>query len=389
MIIHTVKSGDTIFNIARKYGVPPQKIIENNELHNPDRLTVGEKLLIFTPTRSYSARANDTLSDISDRFGVPIGELKRKNPYLNGKEALYPGQILTVKTPEPTYGIGIANGYCYRGATEERLDLALPYLSYLTVGGARIKSGTAETVFKADNIVSQARECGVMPLLRVYDQERDFDERKRESILSAALSGNYGGVTIAAWMGMKEAKAACEEHLARLHEMAKERGLKLFLEVDGNNDYSHGETADAYVLYYDKCHMKSIPSFDEGERRTLEGYSDRQKPEKAFIDISSVAYSGSEALSKAEAIRLAQGAGKEIDFDKALLVSSYEYYKYQKGIRETIRVAFETAENIKAKLDLIRELGFMGIAFDIMQIPCEYLLMFDELYKIPERHPEM
>ena len=77
------------------------------------------------------------------------------------------------------------------------------------------------------------------------------------------------------------------------------------------------------------------------------------------------------------------------DFDKALLVSSYEYYKYQKGIRETIRVAFETAENIKAKLDLIRELGFMGIAFDIMQIPCEYLLMFDELYKIPERHPEM
>ena len=41
MIIHTVKSGDTIFNIARKYGVPPQKIIENNELYNPDILTVG------------------------------------------------------------------------------------------------------------------------------------------------------------------------------------------------------------------------------------------------------------------------------------------------------------------------------------------------------------
>ena len=47
MIIHTVKTGDTVFNIARKYGVAPHKIIENNELLNPDRLTVGEKLLIF------------------------------------------------------------------------------------------------------------------------------------------------------------------------------------------------------------------------------------------------------------------------------------------------------------------------------------------------------
>ena len=140
MIVHTVKPGDTVFNIARKHGASPQKIIENNGILNPDRLAPGEKLVIFTPTRTYTVRGSDKLCDISKRFLVTESELKRKNPFLNGRETLYPGQILTVKKAEPTHGIGIANGYYYSGATREKLELALPYLSYLTVGCGRIKN---------------------------------------------------------------------------------------------------------------------------------------------------------------------------------------------------------------------------------------------------------
>ena len=47
------------------------------------------------------------------------------------------------------------------------------------------------------------------------------------------------------------------------------------------------------------------------------------------------------------------------------------------------RVAFESLENIKAKLDLIYELGLMGISFDIMRVPTEYLMTFHSLFALP------
>ena len=56
MQIHRVKEGESIYSIAREYGVHPSKIIENNGIRNPSRLTVGRELLILIPTRTYTAR---------------------------------------------------------------------------------------------------------------------------------------------------------------------------------------------------------------------------------------------------------------------------------------------------------------------------------------------
>ena len=46
--------------------------VENNGLVNPDRISVGQKLLILTPTRTYTVRGGDTLEKISRRFGVGV-----------------------------------------------------------------------------------------------------------------------------------------------------------------------------------------------------------------------------------------------------------------------------------------------------------------------------
>ncbi len=389
MIIHTVKAGDTVFGIARKYGQAPQKIIENNELQNPDRLTVGEKLLIFTPTRTYTARGADKLSDIAERFGVSTGQLKRKNPQLGGKEKLYPGEILTVKTAEPTYGLGIANGYLYRGAPRERFELTLPYLSYLTVGGAKIKGGTPEVFYTPDAEIKLAKENKTLPLLRIYDGEVEFSDEKREAILNEADRRGYGGVTLGVYNGMKSEPERTEEHIAKLREMAAPRGMKIFAELDGNRKTNASGAADAYILFYDKCNLREIPSFEDGEESAYRSYGNTGRTERTFIDISSPAFSGDEIISKNEAVKRAYGAGKNIDYDPSLKISSFEYHKYLGGKRETVRVAYESPENIKAKLDLAGGLGFMGISFDISCIPIEYLLMFDELYNIPDAHPDM
>ena len=43
---HVVQSGETVYSIARQYGVSPQAIIDANNLANPDLLSVGDTLII-------------------------------------------------------------------------------------------------------------------------------------------------------------------------------------------------------------------------------------------------------------------------------------------------------------------------------------------------------
>ncbi len=47
--VHRVAAGETLFAIARRYGVTIQAIVNANQLANPDRLSVGQELII--PTR--------------------------------------------------------------------------------------------------------------------------------------------------------------------------------------------------------------------------------------------------------------------------------------------------------------------------------------------------
>ena len=61
MTIHTVERGDSIYSIARMYGVPQSRVITDNMLENPSRLVVGEDIVILYPTETYTVRGGDTL----------------------------------------------------------------------------------------------------------------------------------------------------------------------------------------------------------------------------------------------------------------------------------------------------------------------------------------
>lgn len=53
MTVYTVESGDSVYSIARKFGVPASRIVTDNELSNPSRLTVGQSIVILYPTETY------------------------------------------------------------------------------------------------------------------------------------------------------------------------------------------------------------------------------------------------------------------------------------------------------------------------------------------------
>ncbi len=384
MYIHTVKPGETIFKIARKYSVSPMKIIENNELKNPDRLAVGQQLLILTPTRTYTVRGSDTLKRIADRFGVKYETLLSQNPYLSGKDGIYPGQIIAVKYDNKLHGVAAANGYFYKDTSLDRLALAMPYLSYVTVSLAKRRGGKTELLFDDTAVIAETAAAGRAALMRVYDCDSYFDEAYADNLILLAKTHGYQGVMLAPYRGFKEKPGELEAFLMQLKKRLMECDLLLFLELDGNaQNEGIADICDGYAIMYEKLPSESVPSFENGEQRVFGELADKYESSKAYIQLPALAYMGDEVITKEEAERLAYSSGKEILHDSEAGMLHFEFNKYRAGKREEVKVRYESLENIKAKLGLLAELGFMGICFDIMHIPVEYLMMFEVMYDRP------
>jgi membrane-bound lytic murein transglycosylase D len=103
--VHVVKSGDTLWDVARRYGVTVPALAAANGISSKAPLTVGTRLEIpggssgaTEATRTtYHVRRGDTLSEIADRFNVSVRELTTWNG-LRQSTPLRTGQRLVVYT---------------------------------------------------------------------------------------------------------------------------------------------------------------------------------------------------------------------------------------------------------------------------------------------------
>ena len=111
--VHVVKSGDTLWDVARRYGVTVPALASANGLSSKAGLVPGARLEIpgkggtATQTASsgakessrvtYKVKRGDTLSEIADRFDVSVRELMTWNR-LRQSSSLRAGQRLVVYT---------------------------------------------------------------------------------------------------------------------------------------------------------------------------------------------------------------------------------------------------------------------------------------------------
>jgi len=113
--VHTVQSGDTLFLLSKRTGIPVEKIKQANTM-NTSQLVVGQVLLI---PKKYTVKAGDTLYLISQRYGVSLSELRSLNNQFSDQirvgQVLYipeksPYQTVTVKKGDTLYLISKAYG---------------------------------------------------------------------------------------------------------------------------------------------------------------------------------------------------------------------------------------------------------------------------------------
>lgn len=102
--MHIVQRGETMFSIARQYGVTADAISHANGLPDPRKIYVGQRLTI--PTRGqvtnskestipYVVQAGDTLNAIAQRYRTTWQTLAQVNGMLS-PAALYAGQVIRV-----------------------------------------------------------------------------------------------------------------------------------------------------------------------------------------------------------------------------------------------------------------------------------------------------
>ena len=91
---YTIKSGDTLYQISRKYNINPELLSSLNGLNMSDYIYPGQMIII--PKGGYSyylTKEGDTIDTVANTFGVDVKELLNENKVLY----LLDGQLLVKK----------------------------------------------------------------------------------------------------------------------------------------------------------------------------------------------------------------------------------------------------------------------------------------------------
>src|SRR5690606_33632471 len=95
MEIHVVQQGETLSFIAQQYDLTVTQLVEANQLPDPDRLAVGEALLIPQEV-VVAVQPGDSLFRIARQFGVSVTALVAANPQITNPDVILPGQLIRI-----------------------------------------------------------------------------------------------------------------------------------------------------------------------------------------------------------------------------------------------------------------------------------------------------
>ena len=113
-IVHIIEKGDTLYALSKKYNTPIDSILKKNNLSDPSKIKIGQKIIIpvensakddkktktNSDTLTHVVQKGDTLYALAKKFGIKFSDLLKLNG-INEKTPLKIGQILKIPTYKP------------------------------------------------------------------------------------------------------------------------------------------------------------------------------------------------------------------------------------------------------------------------------------------------
>jgi spore germination protein len=425
MIIHVVQTGETIFSIAKSYGLTAEKLIQDNELTNPNNLVIGQAIVIVYPRQTYTVQEGDTLESIANAYGVTQVQLLRNNPMISERNILYPGETIVIDYEGEKIGDISTNGYAYPYIDQDRLRKVLPYLTYLTLFTYGLTPEGDLIQIDDTEIIQLAREYGVAPLMListylsvgVYNNElthailsnKDIQNYLINNIIDNMKAKDYFGLYINFGFILIEDRQAYADFMTELSKRLADEGFEVCVALapdtisksgviyEGHDYAGLGQSTTAVLLMtyewgYTLGPSMSIAPIDY--MRAVFDYSvTKIPPEKTYIGIPTYGYDWvldpvkgaaiPHSLSNVAAIDLAVQVGAVIEYDEVSQAPFYYYTDTYGGKDKHHIVWFEDARSIDAKVKLVPEYGFRGISIlNVMNYFAQLWLVINTQYEI-------
>jgi LysM repeat protein len=98
-LIHSVVAHDTLYHIAIEYNTTVSNILAFNTISNPYDIQIGQKIIVpLSPPEAelYTVRTGDTLYLIAKKYQMALDNLVKYNYSLQPPYLVYPGQHLVI-----------------------------------------------------------------------------------------------------------------------------------------------------------------------------------------------------------------------------------------------------------------------------------------------------
>ncbi len=424
MIIHVVQPGDSVYSIAERYGVSMQKIIDENRLQNPERLVVGQTIVITGDLMTHTVTAGQSLYSIARSYGVTVSSLLRLNPDISDPSRLQVGEVIVVPAAEPKLGTIDVNGYAFPNISTATLNDTLPHLTFISLFSYQVRPDGSLAPIQDSSIIQAARAQKVSPLMVITNIKEggSFDSELAHTILTseqlqntlldnvvATLKKGYTGLDI----DFEYLYPSDRENYNRFIRKAVDRlhplgytvttalAPKTSAEQSGllyeAHDYAaHGATVDHVVLMtyewgYTYSPPRAVAPINLVEQ-VLQYAVTVIPSQKILMGIPNYGYdwtlphvpgTAARSISHTSAVELALRVNARIEFDTT---AQSPYFRYYDSNRKQHEVWFEDARSIEAKLLLVQKYNLGGVSYWTINtyFPQNWLVL-DSLYNVRKR----
>lgn len=416
-----MQAGDSIYSISRRYGVPMQKILDDNKLTSTQPLMIGQAIVVMTNNIRHTVTRGQSLYTIAQYYGTTVQNILAVNPQINDPSNIQVGQVIFIPVSKPKLGTIDVNGYVFPSVEDSVLELTLPHLTYLSIFSYQVRpNGTLSTIDDTP-LITAARAQNVAPMMVItnireggsFDSELahtiltsvDTQMTLIENIVNVLEEKNYYGLDIDFEYIYPEDRQNYNNFVSRVVNRLRPLGYTVATSLAPKtsadqpgllyeaHDYpAHGALVDHVILMtyewgYTYGPAQAVAPINQVER--VLQYAVAVIPSKKILmGIPNYGYdwtlpfvqgSAARSLSNNGAVELAARVGAQIMFDTK---AQSPYFTYYDAGRRHI-VWFEDARSIQAKLLLVDKYNLGGISvWTLMNFFPQMWLVLESMYNV-------